>query len=1050
MRSNLHRARLSNKGKAKYCAGVIYVTVALSPTQVISQQVSPSALNSASAQDRDPSSIERVTVTGSRVVRAGFDTLEPATVVTRDRIEQQGITNIADALRIPGFGVGVTPEGGQSSYGVGVNFANRLGLGTARTLTLINGRRVVSSNTPSIFGPASPGSQVDLNIVPVQMVERVENLTIGGAPTYGADAIAGVVNVITRRNFEGLEVTSTVGQTQRKDADRFNLSSLWGRNFAGNAGNMMFAYTFDKQAGALESNRPYFAQNISANANPCINGASSIATTQPQRTPANDGRVNSATPFQSCLPTAATDGIPNSVFIYNTRIFGHTPGGLLYPSTGAFKTADNRLVGFGANKDVYLQFNPAGQLVPYNPGYTFGTQNASGGDGFNLVDTRQLTSDLIRNTANFHSTYKLPNGAELFYEGMLYQAKALELRDQQGYNAELFGGLSAPITVPSNHPLLGAQAKAELAKYNITSFRLSRNLRDLQMNNGEGETTLHRSVAGVRREFTAAGRDFQWEASAVYGSSKSTFHGNAINQQNFINALNVTADSSGAIKCSPTSVSGLVIPGGGTPKLDPNCVPLNLFGEGAPSDAAKAYVIARTRVASKIEQQIINTNLGGTIADLPAGPIAFNAGLESRRESGEFTPDDFSTQGLGRAVAILGNKGEYRTKEAFGEVVVPLVNPAMARSLGVSINRFDLTGKFRQVDNQVNGKANTYTAGFQFRPVSQIEFRMNHTQAIRAPSVVELFTPTSNIFTTVPDPCDSRNSASGVRPETRKANCEKLYKDYGINGSTFLSTAVSATIPGTLSGSPDLLNESSKARNIGVLWFPTPSLRMSIDRFEIDITDTISNLGASDIATGCFDNFVYPNPFCERITRDANGQITGIKTGYVNGGLLKYRGGAAEVVYSSKISGFGALNSSQVIVGMNLAMMGTLEGTTNKVVTNYSAGTLGNSRHQGQVFGSVVKDKAGFNVTGNYIGSAYRSLVESPETSDIVNLSNPWTRYWLWNVGASYKITDKLTTRLAVTNIFDKNPPFPMMSGLASGLYDILGRRFALSVAGKI
>ena len=253
MRSNLHRARLSNKGKAKYCAGVIYVTVALSPTQVISQQVSPSALNSASAQDRDPSSIERVTVTGSRVVRAGFDTLEPATVVTRDRIEQQGITNIADALRIPGFGVGVTPDGGQSSYGVGVNFANRLGLGTARTLTLINGRRVVSSNTPSIFGPASPGSQVDLNIVPVQMVERVENLTIGGAPTYGADAIAGVVNVITRRNFEGLEVTSTVGQTQRKDADRFNLSSLWGRNFAGNAGNMMFAYTFDKQAGALES-----------------------------------------------------------------------------------------------------------------------------------------------------------------------------------------------------------------------------------------------------------------------------------------------------------------------------------------------------------------------------------------------------------------------------------------------------------------------------------------------------------------------------------------------------------------------------------------------------------------------------------------------------------------------------------------------------------------------------------------------------------------------------------------------------------------------------
>jgi outer membrane receptor protein involved in Fe transport len=128
---------------------------------------------------------DKIIVTGSRVSRVGFDTVEPASVVTRERMEEQGLTNIADAFRVPGFSAGVNPESGQSFYGVGLNFVNRLGLGTARTLTLINGRRVVSSNTPSIFGPASPGLQVDLNIIPVQMVERVENLTIGGAPTYG-------------------------------------------------------------------------------------------------------------------------------------------------------------------------------------------------------------------------------------------------------------------------------------------------------------------------------------------------------------------------------------------------------------------------------------------------------------------------------------------------------------------------------------------------------------------------------------------------------------------------------------------------------------------------------------------------------------------------------------------------------------------------------------------------------------------------------------------------------------------------------------------------
>lgn len=170
--------------------------------------------------------IEAVQVTGSRIFRAGFDTLEPATVVTREKIEQRGITNIADALNeIPGFGTGVTPEGGQSTFGVGVNFVNRLGLGTNRTLSLINGRRVVTSNPGTIFGPAAPGVQVDLNAIPAQLVERIENIAIGGAPTYGSDAIAGVVNVITRRDYEGAEVSATYGITDRDDNQRKSLSA---------------------------------------------------------------------------------------------------------------------------------------------------------------------------------------------------------------------------------------------------------------------------------------------------------------------------------------------------------------------------------------------------------------------------------------------------------------------------------------------------------------------------------------------------------------------------------------------------------------------------------------------------------------------------------------------------------------------------------------------------------------------------------------------------------------------------------------------------------
>jgi outer membrane receptor protein involved in Fe transport len=996
-------------------------------------------------------SAERIVVTGSRVVRAGFDTLEPATVVTRERMEQQGLTNVADALRVPGFSAGVTPESGQSSFGVGLNFVNRLGLGSSRTLTLINGRRVVSSNTPSIFGPASPGLQVDLNIVPVQMVERVENLTIGGAPTYGADAIAGVVNVITRRSFKGFEVNATAGQTDRSDGARTNFGALWGQSFAGNRGNVMVAYSFDRQDGVLESARPYFAQNISANANPCINGPSSIATTQPNRTPANDGRVDPNSPFQTCLPSSAADGLPNSVFIYNTRIFGHTAGGILYPATGAFKLPDNRLRGFGPAQSVYLQFNPSGQVVPYNPGFTFGTQNASGGDGFNLVDTRQLTSELVRNTVNLNATYQLGQGSELFFESIFYNSKALELRDQQGYNAELFGGLSAPITFPSNYAQLSDAARATLAANSITAFRLSRNLRDVQMNNGRGENTLMRAVAGIRGEFKLGKREFQWEASAVQGENKSTFFGEALNQQNFINALNVAADSTGKVVCTTSPVAGLVIPGGGTPKADPNCVPLSLFGEGAPSAPARAYVLARTQATSKIEQQIFNANISGSLFDLPAGSVDFNAGVETRREAGNFVPDEFLSQGLGRAVAILGNSGSYRTKEVFGEVVLPVLNAKMVNDQGQSINRLDLTGKFRRVDNEINGVANTHTIGFQFRPVRFIELRGNETQAIRAPSVTELFTPVSNIFTTVPDPCDSRNAAGGTRPDTRKANCQQLYNAFGINGSTFISTAVQATIPGTLSGNNKLLNEKSKARNLGLVLQVTSNLRMSVDRFEIDISDTIANLNATSIATGCFDNFVYPNPFCDRIVRDATGQITGISTGFVNGGVLKYRGGAVEAVYTGKLPASlpPALAGAQASLGMSVASLQTYETSTNRVVTDFSAGTVGLSKRQAQIQASLAKNGIGLSLTGSYVGRAFISNNESAEARDIINLANPYGSYTIWSAGASYAVNKSMTVRLAVSNLTDKNPPFPMSSGAASGTYDLLGRRYALSVSGR-
>ena len=151
------------------------------------------------ATEEESADLSRVTVTGSRIERAGLDTFYPAITVDRQLLEDRAYTNIAEALNeIPTFGnPDVTPQGVQNGFSVGQNFVDFLGLGAQRTLTLVNGRRFVSANVPSIFGE-SGGLQVDFNVIPVAMVERIETVGIGGAPIYGSDAIAGTINVITR------------------------------------------------------------------------------------------------------------------------------------------------------------------------------------------------------------------------------------------------------------------------------------------------------------------------------------------------------------------------------------------------------------------------------------------------------------------------------------------------------------------------------------------------------------------------------------------------------------------------------------------------------------------------------------------------------------------------------------------------------------------------------------------------------------------------------------------------------------------------------------
>lgn len=171
---------------------------------------------------------------------------------------KRAFVNIADALNeVPVFGAGVDPNGAQNGFTVGQNFVDLFDLGSQRTLTLVNGRRFVSSNTPTIFGTAG-GLQVDLNAIPVALLKTVEIVPLAGAAVYGSDAIAGVVNVILKDDYEGFEFSTQLGTTEEGDANTRQFQVVTGTNFAEGKGNITFAAEFSRQDGLLRTDRPYF------------------------------------------------------------------------------------------------------------------------------------------------------------------------------------------------------------------------------------------------------------------------------------------------------------------------------------------------------------------------------------------------------------------------------------------------------------------------------------------------------------------------------------------------------------------------------------------------------------------------------------------------------------------------------------------------------------------------------------------------------------------------------------------------------------------------
>lgn len=991
-----------------------------------------------------------IIVTSTRIADPSRHEIEPIVTMPARRAEERALTNIAEALaEIPGYRGSITPTGDNAAFGQGVNFVSLFGLGSHRTLVLVDGRRMVSSNVPSILGNAPPGTQVDLNAIPAILIDGVDRVAIGGAPVYGTDAIAGTVNLRLRRKLEGIEARATTAITQHGDGLRRNVSAAGGFAFAQGRANITAALSHDRVRGIRATDRAVFRANLGNASNPCTvvragtcSAANLVSALGPAgRTPAGDGRVNPAIGFND----RPDDGFPGSVLIRDLTLPAVSRGGVLSAGGGAYA----------------WQFAPGGNLVPYDKGTLFGAAvpgplaaaaMASGGDGLSLSDYLPISSDLTRLNAALALSWEPSARLRLFADGLFYHGQADELVQLPSFNAPLFTGVSGPLTFRTDNPFLSAQARQQLAALGYAgTFQLSRAHADLADLSGRSESRLHRIVAGLQGKLALGRHDYDFELSLNYGRNRFTDHGQSIDQQKFVNAVNV-ALVGGRIACSlvPT-VTGF--PAGQVPVADPACVPLNLFGEGAPSRAALDYVLRETVSRSRLEQFVVNANLGGSPFALFGNPAAFNLGYEHHVEKARFRPDPFLQAGLGRSVAIAPTAGRYRLDEVFGEALLPLVTPANR----LPFSHLTLIGRLRHVASSASPGFTAWTAGGLFAPVAGIELRGNFTRSFRAPSITELHSPRGVVMTAVPDLCSPAQIGAGPAPAIRRANCAAFLARYP--GATPLAAAT-VTVPARSGGNPGLASEKADSFTYGAVLRPAflPGLRLTADYLDIRVRDPIASLSVNQIAQGCFDNADFDaddpargNAFCALIRRDDNGQVLAdpqdpaVTLGYVNGKRIRMSGVQASAAYLGSLVPLGL--DGTIELGGDLFHLRRRVVDVTGIAPARSDGVIGDPRWQGQLRLRYASDRWGLAAQVNYTG---RRAIARGNRGDSPNDTREFDHFRGFataDLTAFVEAAHGFRLTAAATNLFNRTGQRYHGRIVPLSLNDQMGRRFALSLS---
>ncbi len=829
-----------------------------------------------------------IVVTGSRIRRPNLESTVPITSITGETFFQQGQTNIGDTLndlpqlrstfaqQNPGLGIGIA----------GLNLLDLRGLGTQRTLVLVNGRRHVPADI------LNNAVSVDVNTIPNDLIERVDIVTGGNSAIYGSDAIAGVVNFVLRRDYEGIQLRAQAGVTGEGFGANQFVSGMVGKNFAEDRGNITLHAEYARTDRVFASDVPAFRTNdnflvVDADGGAgIVNGGDGVPDRNFFR-----GISSSTIHFNGLVPinqrnvpnaglcgnaTTANNGGPNSAGAAFNCTYIFTNEGRLVQQTGArFGTGINSAV-IGGNGQTGREGKTV-SVLPFTERYNFNLLSR-----FEFSPAAEVFVEAKWNRVNALGNNAGPSfnqgtfGTTDFRERTRLDNPFLNTADRTTLaNLILASGCNTSLTVIC--PAAGNLTATDIANIANGSYRFvtSRNLLDVGLRDEKFQRDTWRVVGGLRGTFND---DWSYEISGNYGKFRESVTTDGyIDRQRFALAMDAGRNPiTGAIQCrsqfDPASAVPLV---GFTPtpaNANANrlaadiaaCVPYNPFG--SPDNTASVnYFSNEFTVKSGLSQFVASGFVSGDTSgffNLPGGPVRFAVGAEYREEKAFYEQDPFVTNGFTNGVSIPSFRpATFKVKEAYGEIQIPLLKEMpFAHELTVSG-----AGRVAKYQGDV-GTVYSYNAGLDYAPIEDVRFRANYSRAVRAPNVSETGFPlVPNFFNGFIDPCRPDRIGTGVRATNCKADLGS-----GAPGTLLANLDnIALSIPIVSGSNPNLTVETSDSYTYGVVLQPRflPGLNVSVDYYDITVDDIIGTVGVQTIVNQCYDSPTLNNVFCSQFQR---------------------------------------------------------------------------------------------------------------------------------------------------------------------------------------